>query len=218
MHFNYGVDCYNYKSNYSYSVRAVRGGQSGSFGITVSTPSGSATTEAGGTVTFTVKLNTQPTANVTIGLSSSDTTEGTVSPSLIIFTTANWNTPQTVTVTRVDDSIVDGNIAYTIVTAAATSTDANYNGLNASDVSLTNNDNDTTALLVPVPDTGQTRCYNDSVEIPCPAEGQAFYGQDANYTINPPSYTKLDADGNDLPDNATEWVMVRDKLLALYGK
>ena len=49
------------------------------------------TTEAGGTATFTVVLNTQPTANVTIGLSSSDTTEGTVSPASLTFTTANWS-------------------------------------------------------------------------------------------------------------------------------
>ena len=38
------------------------------------------TTEAGGTATFTVVLNTQPTADVTIALSSSDTAEGTVAP------------------------------------------------------------------------------------------------------------------------------------------
>ena len=42
-------------------------------GITVSTISGH-TTEAGGTATFTVVLNAQPTADVTIGLASSDTT------------------------------------------------------------------------------------------------------------------------------------------------
>ena len=73
-------------------------------------------------------LNTQPTADVTIALSSSDTTEGTVSPASLIFTTANWNVAQTVTVTGVDDAVVDGPIAYTIVTAAAVSTDPNYNG------------------------------------------------------------------------------------------
>ena len=56
-------------------------------GITVSPVSGLVTTEAGGTATFTVVLNTQPTANVTIGLSSSDTTEGTVSPASLTFTT-----------------------------------------------------------------------------------------------------------------------------------
>ena len=106
------------------------------------------TTEAGGTATFTVVLDSQPTANVVVGLSSSDTTEGTVSPASVTFTSANWNTAQTVTITGADDSLDDGNIAYTIVTAAATSTDANYNGLNASDVSVTNTDNDTAGITV----------------------------------------------------------------------
>ena len=96
-------------------------------GITVTPTSGLTTTEAGGTATFTVVLNSQPTADVAIGLSSSDTTEGTVGPSLT-FTTANWNTPQTVTVTGVDDALDDGDIAYTIVTAAATSADVLYTG------------------------------------------------------------------------------------------
>ena len=41
---------------------------------------------------------------MTIALSSSDTTEGTVSPASLIFTTANWNVAQTVTVTGVDDA------------------------------------------------------------------------------------------------------------------
>jgi len=67
----------------------------------------------------------------------------------------------------------------------------------------------------PVPDTGQTKCYNDTSEITCPQPGQPFYGQDANYTINPSSYTKLDANGNDLPDDATQWVMVRDNVTGL---
>src|SRR5439155_13557000 len=72
-------------------------------GITVAPTSGLITTEAGGTDTFTIHLNTQPAANVTIGLSSSDLTEGTVSPSSVIFTPSNWNTDQVVTVTGVDD-------------------------------------------------------------------------------------------------------------------
>ena len=67
----------------------------------------------------------------------------------------------------------------------------------------------------PVPDTGQTKCYNDSGEIPCPAEGQALYGQDGNYTINPPSYTNLDASGNDLPDAAADQVMVGNNVSGL---
>ena len=76
-------------------------------------------------------------ANVTIGISSSDLTEGTVGPASVTFTAANWNTAQTVTVTGVDDAIVDGNIAYAILTAAATSADAGYNGMDAANVSVT---------------------------------------------------------------------------------
>jgi Ca2+-binding RTX toxin-like protein len=47
-----------------------------------------------------------------------------------------------VTVTGVDDLLVDGNVAYSIVTAAALSSDSNYNGLNVADVNVTNQDND----------------------------------------------------------------------------
>ena len=71
------------------------------------------------------------------------------------------------------------------------------------------------AFSTPVPDTGQTKCYNATVEIPCPSPGQPFYGQDGNYSINPMSYTKLDGSGNDLPDSATSWVMVRDNVTGL---
>lgn len=115
-------------------------------GITLSATSGLTTTEAGGTDTFTIVLNTEPTANVVIGLTSSDTTEGTVSPSSVTFTTGNWNSAQTVTLTGVNDDVDDGNIAYSIVTAAATSSDSDYSGLNASDVSASNTDNDTAGI------------------------------------------------------------------------
>src|SRR5439155_337694 len=117
-------------------------------GITVNPTSGLTTTEGGGTATFTVALTSQPTANVTVGLSSSDPTEGTVAPASLTFTPGNWNTAQTVTVTGVDDPVVDGAVAYTIVTAAATSTDGVYNGLNPADVAMTNTDDDTPGITV----------------------------------------------------------------------
>src|SRR5438093_464693 len=109
-------------------------------GITVAPTSGLATTEGGGTATFTVVLTTQPKANVSLGLSSSDLTAGTVAPASLTFTSGNWNTAQTVTITGVNDFGVDGNVAYAIVTAAATSTDGSYNGRNAVDVGVTNMD------------------------------------------------------------------------------
>jgi len=72
------------------------------------------------------------------------------------------------------------------------------------------------ALATPVPDTGQTKCYNNTnEEIPCPQPGEPFYGQDAQYSVNPPSYTKLDANGNPLPDSTSSWAMVRDNVTGL---
>jgi gliding motility-associated-like protein len=117
-------------------------------GFTVSPTSGLTTTEAGGTAQFTIRLNTQPTANVTIPISSSNTAEGTVSVSSVTFTPANWNVPKTITVTGVDDDVDDDNVTYTIITGVASSTDNKYNGLNPSDVSVTNSDNDTAGITV----------------------------------------------------------------------
>ena len=111
-------------------------------GITVTPTGGLVTTEAAGTTTFTVVLNTQPTADVTIGVSSSDTSEGTVNPSSLTFTVANWSTAQTVTVTGQDDDEEDGDKAYTIVLGSATSGDANYAGVNPADVAVTNSDDE----------------------------------------------------------------------------
>ena len=51
-----------------------------------------------------------------------------------------------------------------------------------------------------VPDTGQTTSYTDT------------FGEDSDYNINLPSYTKLDASGSALPNTATEWVTVRDEV------
>lgn len=121
---------------------AMTSTDNGAPGFTFSATAGLVTTEAGGTASFTVRLNTVPTANVSLGLSSGNTAEGTVSPSNLTFTPANWNNTQTVTVTGVADNRIDGNIGYTIITAAATSADTAYSGLNPADISVTNNNSD----------------------------------------------------------------------------
>ena len=136
-------------------------------GITVTPTSGLTTTEAGGTATFTVVLTSKPTADVSIALSSSDATEGTVAPASVTFTSANWNTAQTVTVTGVDDALDDGDVAYSIVTAAATSADTIYNGINAADVAVTNTDNDAAGITV-TPTSGLTTTEAPAARRPSP--------------------------------------------------
>ncbi len=54
----------------------------------------------------------------------------------------------------------------------------------------------------PIIDTGQAGCYNNQNAISCPQTGEAFYGQDAQYAGNQPSYTPS-ADGLTVADNVT---------------
>lgn len=102
------------------------------------------TSEDGLSDTFKISLSSQPSSPVKIGFSSSDPNEGLVSPSEVTLNKGNWNKPQTVTVTGVDDAVIDGPIPYTIFTGPATSSDPAYNNLDPLDVQVTNLDNDTT--------------------------------------------------------------------------
>lgn len=114
-------------------------------GITASAISQS-TTEAGGTGTFTVVLDSEPTDDVIITVASDDTSEGTASPATLTFTAANWNSPQTVTVTGVDDVLDDGDVAFN-VTLDAASTDAKYD-VESGSVAVTNTDDDAVGLSI----------------------------------------------------------------------
>lgn len=117
-------------------------------GFTIGVISGN-TNENGTQAAFTVKLNSQPTDDVTIPVSSNDTSEGMVSPTSLTFTSANWDINQTVTVTGVDDNIVDGTQNYKIILGVTISSDADYNGLDPADISITNIDNDN-VITVPL--------------------------------------------------------------------
>ena len=76
------------------------------------------------TATFTVSLSSAPSSgNVTVTMASSDTTEGTISSvtgqgsdnaSQLVFTSSDWNSVRTVTVTGVADNLSDGDQAYAI--------------------------------------------------------------------------------------------------------
>ena len=129
------------------SVTATEGDKD-TVGVTVSPISGLTTTEGGGEATYTVRLNTQPTADVVIGVTSGDETEGTVSPAELTFLPDDWSSAQTVTVTGVDDTADDGDVTYTVALAAAVSTDTGYHGVDPDDVSVTNTDDDEIGVTV----------------------------------------------------------------------
>ncbi|MGB8930563.1 MAG: proprotein convertase P-domain-containing protein [Anaeromyxobacteraceae bacterium] len=125
-------------------------------GITVSKTTAS-TSEAPTNDTFTVKLNTAPTATVTIPVTSSDTSEGllrggnsptTSQPTITLtFTTSNWSTPQTVAIYGQSDKIDDGNQTYN-VTVGAPAGAPEYAALGSSTVSVRNDDIDTAGITI----------------------------------------------------------------------
>ena len=118
-----------------------------STGFSLSTVSGLTTSEAGGSSTFTVALLSEPTAGITVSLTSSEDTEGSSSPASIVFTDNNWNTAQTVTVTGVNDDVDDDEIDYNI-NVSASSNDPTYSVLYDASVSVTNTDDDVAGYTV----------------------------------------------------------------------
>jgi ELWxxDGT repeat protein len=105
------------------------------------------TGEDGGSDSFTIKLQSLPTSSVVVVLQSSDDSEGKVSPIIVSFTPADWETEQTVTVSGVDDDLPDGAVEYQITFIVA-SGDADYDQLVVQPVSAGNSDDDTPANLV----------------------------------------------------------------------
>ena len=96
-----------------------------------------ATTVVAGTATATtydVQLSEQPPASTTVTVASQGAGTATVSPATLTFTTANWNTARTVTVTGV----------------AAGSTTIRHTAPDASGFSYVTNDVDVTVTAAPV--------------------------------------------------------------------
>lgn len=121
------------------------------------TPTTLITNESGTPVTFQVVLDQAPSAGetVTVTPSSDDITEGTVSAALN-FTNANWNTPQTITVSPgATGDGNDGDVAYTITnTTTAAGGTASFNGAPTPNVSSTNRNKEGISSIFVEPPSG----------------------------------------------------------------
>ena len=115
-------------------------------GVTIS--ESSLTIAEGGTDTYTVVLDVEPDGDVTIAVASDDTDEVTVSPTSLTFTTENWDTAQTVTVTAVDDDFDRSGDSATISHTATSSDDDDYDGIDIDDVAVTVTDDDTAGVTL----------------------------------------------------------------------
>jgi len=121
-------------------------------GVTIAqTGGGSAVSEAGpSSDTYTLVLDSQPTAAVNVTVSPDNQSTVGAGPGtaiMLVFSTANWSTPQTVTVTAVDDAVAEGLHSTTIAHSVA-SADADYNGMTVSSLVAIVADNDAVGLSI----------------------------------------------------------------------
>ena len=147
--------------------------------------------------TYALVLDTAPTAAVTVAVAtaSGDDADLTVSPSSLIFTTADWNTAQTVTVSAADDG--DTAAGAATLSHTATSTDSAYNGIAIASVVATEDDDDDSLPgqptgLVAVPGDGQVALRWDAL-------GESFVTK-WQYRIKSPGKANYHA-WRDVPDS-----------------
>ena len=111
-------------------------------GVAVTVTGSPITTETGAAATLNVVLKSKPTADeVTVRVEVTDLTEGVATEESLTFTSLNWADPQLVFVSGQNDADSDGDVEYT-VRFTPTSLDSLYNGTGATEVLLTNRDDD----------------------------------------------------------------------------
>ena len=100
--------------------------------------------EEGGSASYTVFLDAQPSSNVVVELSS-DNADVTTQPASLIFTPNNWQTPRTVAVSAVQD---DDAVADIAVVSHRVSGDAEYDGIAVASVAVSVTDDDTAGVTI----------------------------------------------------------------------
>ena len=103
-------------------------------GVGVRVSPSSLTIDEGQDDTYTVRLNSQPTADVVVTVGTPTDPDVSVDETTLTFTDSTWNNPQTVTVsTEQDDDYLDETAAISHTVA---STDNDYNGVRVRSLSV----------------------------------------------------------------------------------
>ena len=114
-------------------------------GVTVSKTTLAVTEEDATGDSYTVVLDSEPGAHVTVTVAGHAGTDVTLTPDppTLTFTDLTWDTARTVTVKAADDADPENDSVS--LTHSATSTDGDYDGITIAGVTVTVTDNDTTA-------------------------------------------------------------------------
>jgi len=152
-------------------------------------PGGQMIAEWGSTDDVYLSLSSRPASDVTITASVTDTTEGMIlSSSSVTFTPENWEMMQSITVQGVDDSDIDGDVAFDVQFAVTgISGDPLFGGMTIDDIPMTNEDDDMLFVDVTGADAteGDALVFTISVTAPAGWTGSvtlAFYTSDGMAT------------------------------------
>ena len=116
-------------------------------GAGVSVSEAALTIGEGSSGTYTIVLDSQPTADVTVTINDpSGNTDVTAEPANLTFSSSDWSSQKTVTVNAAQDADADNETAT--VTHTVTSTDTSYNGASASSVIVSVTDDDDVPVTV----------------------------------------------------------------------
>ena len=111
-------------------------------GIEILEPDLHKVSETGTSQVFGVSLSSKPESKVILKVSVSDSTEGKLDTNKLEFLRENWNEPQLVTVTGLDDTESDGNVNFDVVLSVDYTKDNNYKSISTKRLSFENVDNE----------------------------------------------------------------------------
>ena len=99
----------------------------------------------GDEASYTVGLDTEPAADVTITIQVPDNTDIIAAPAALTFTADNWNTPQTIAVIAAhdDDAVADEPVVLTHAVSGG-----DYENISAASVEATITEDDSPALII----------------------------------------------------------------------
>lgn len=177
--------------------------------LTISSPTLGYTIKNGGQDTIQVKLSSLPNATVTIPVSISNTSQATVTPTSLTFTTSNWSTSQTVTITGLDDLSYGVTNTYTVNFGPSVSSDSGANNLTGSS-NLSNKDFRKLIFQTSATSTGN---FGGKVQ------ADNFCNSDALKPANTGTYKALLADTTriasitaNVGDGQVDWVLLPNQL------
>jgi hypothetical protein len=104
--------------------------------------------ESGTNDVVQVRLSAVPTSAVTVLVSVDDSSEVGASISSLTFTASNWNVTQSVTLTGLDDALVDGPVISQLRFAFAASSPGAYASALPKSVAVTTSDNEIAGLVI----------------------------------------------------------------------